>query len=88
MRNSENDQASNVTALDVARERRHYIDLANADWDWRQVKASYALEGIELDDRDAERAGRYLAGVITFEQVKEDILREFRLSPKEVERPS
>jgi hypothetical protein len=80
VRNSENDQASNVTALDVARERRHYIDLANADWDWRQVKASYALEGIELDDRDAERAGRFIAGVMTFEQVKEDILREFGLT--------
>jgi hypothetical protein len=83
MRNSENDQASNVTALDVARERRHYIDLANADWDWRQVKASYALEGITLDDRDAERAGRYLAGVMTFDQVKEDILREFGLTNSE-----
>jgi hypothetical protein len=59
------------------------IDLARADWNWRQVKASYALEGIERDDRDVERAGRFIAGVMTYDQVKEDILREIGLTDQQ-----
>jgi hypothetical protein len=39
-----------------------------------------ALEGIELDDRDAERTGRFIAGVITLEQGIDEILRELGLT--------
>jgi hypothetical protein len=80
MQKDEIDQLGKVMSLDEARERRHYIDLANADWDWQQTKASFALEGIELDDRDAERTGRFIAGVITLEQGIDEILRELGLT--------
>lgn len=65
----------NVVSLDVVRQRRAFIALAHADWDWCQVRASFALSGIELTDDDAERAGRLLAGVISLEQVYEEIRR-------------
>lgn len=51
----------NVLSLDVARDRRKYINIANASEDWIQTKASFALEGIELTDDHAARAGRLIA---------------------------
>ena len=65
----------NVVSLDVVRQRRAFIALAHADWDWCQVRASFALSGIELTDDDAERARRLQAGVISLEQVYEEIRR-------------
>ena len=39
--------AGNVVSLDAVRQRRAFIALAHADWDWCQVRASFALSGIE-----------------------------------------
>lgn len=64
-----------VIALDAIRDRRRYIALANANEDWMQVKASFALESIAFDDDDAERAGRQIAGVIMHEEAIEEIVR-------------
>jgi hypothetical protein len=36
------------------------------------------LSGIELTDDEAERAGRVIAGVITFEQAREEISARYR----------
>lgn len=60
---------ADVVSLDAARQRRHYIDLANAHPVWQEVKASWALEGIELIDDNAEHAGRMIAGDITYAQL-------------------
>ena len=57
-----------MTSHDAARERRRYIELAHTHETWQQIKASFALEDIELDEDDAEMAGRLLTGVITVEQ--------------------
>jgi hypothetical protein len=45
-----------------------YIALAYASESWLRTKASFALSGIEMTDEDAERAGRLLAGAISFEE--------------------
>jgi hypothetical protein len=64
----------NVVSLDAARKRRDFIALAYASESWLQTKASFALSRIALTDEDAERAGRLLAGVVTYE----DMLAEMR----------
>jgi hypothetical protein len=66
----------NVVSLDAARRRRDFIALAYASESWLQTKASFALSGIKLTDDDAERAGRLLAGVISFEEGLAEIRRE------------
>lgn len=72
-----NTEQNNVLSLDAERDRRRYITIANADHDWLQVKASFALEGIDMDDDDAERAGRILAGVVTTEEAIEEIRQKY-----------
>lgn len=52
---------TNVLSLDVARERLKYIATAEASEDWIQVKASFALSGVELTDQLAEKVGRLIA---------------------------
>jgi hypothetical protein len=79
MRANEMNQAGDVVLLDVARERRRFIDLANANENWIQTVASFALEGIALTDDNAERAGRLLSGAITLEQGYEEIRRKYGL---------
>jgi len=44
------------------------IAVANNNPGWQQIKASFALEGIELTDDDSEIVGRFLSGEITFEE--------------------
>lgn len=51
-----------VFELDVARQRRHYISLAHGNPTWNQIKASFAISGIDLDDSVAEIIGRKIAG--------------------------
>lgn len=53
--------AATVHSLDVARERRFYITVAQENEAWLETKASFSLSGIELTDDDAERAGRMIA---------------------------
>jgi hypothetical protein len=53
--------SADIVSLDAARQRRHYIDLANAHWAWQEIKASWALEGMHVTDDNAERAGRMIA---------------------------
>lgn len=60
---------ADIVSLDDARQRRHYINLANANEAWREIKASWALEGIEVTDDNAMQAGRMIAGDITYEQL-------------------
>ena len=67
-----------VVSLDAARHRRAFIALAHADAHWCQVRASFALSGIELTDDEAERAGRVIAGVITYEEAREEISAQYR----------
>ena len=64
---------ADIHSLDTARQRRHYIDLANAHWAWQQIKASWALEGLHADEDSAERAGRMIAGEVTYEQIVEEL---------------
>jgi len=64
----------------MARERRRYIVVANNDANFIQVKASFALSGIELDDDDAEIAGRTIVGNLTAAQGEEEILRKLGYS--------
>lgn len=56
--------SADVFPLDAARERRKYIAIAEASEDWVQVKASFALSGIELTDRLAEQVGRMISAEI------------------------
>lgn len=53
-------RTATIHSIDAVRERRYYIALANLDKAWQETKASFALSGINLDDDDAERAGRML----------------------------
>ena len=69
-----------VVSLDAARQRRAFIALAHADAHWCQVRASFALSGIELTDDDAERAAKMIAGVLTLDQVREEISARYRLN--------
>lgn len=64
---------ADIVSLDATRQRRHYIDLANAHEAWREIKASWALEGIEVTDDNTLQAGRMIAGDITFEQVVKEL---------------
>jgi len=68
MPNMQPPATADTVSLDAARQRRHYIDLANAHPEWKQVKASFAIEGIELGDDNAVDAGRMIAGDITYTQ--------------------
>lgn len=64
---------ADIVSLDATRQRRHYIDLANAHEAWREIKASWALEGIEVTDDNAMQAGRMIAGDVNYEQVIQEI---------------
>lgn len=64
-------------ALDAARQRRYYIDLANAHWAWQEIKASWALEGLHVTDDNAERAGRMIAGEVSYSQISEELRRQW-----------
>lgn len=68
--------ANNVLFLHAARERRRYIEIANNSTHWIQTKASFALEGIELTDIHAERAGRLISGNIDLELCLESLMRD------------
>lgn len=57
-----------VHSLDAARERRYYIDLANSSEVFQSIKGSFAISGMDLNDDNAENAGRMIAGEMTFEQ--------------------
>lgn len=57
--------ANNVLSIDAARERRRHIEIANNSEHWMQTKACFALEGIELTDDHAERAGQLIASLNT-----------------------
>jgi len=61
-----------VVSLDAARQRRRHIALAQSDVDFRVVAASFALSGID----NAERAGRVLAGLISYDQAVEEIRQQ------------
>ncbi|MGG7607029.1 hypothetical protein [Massilia sp. BKSP1R2A-1] len=69
MPNIQPSATADIVSLDAARQRRHYIDLANAHPAWLEIKASWALEGIELTDDNAMNAGRMLAGDVTYTQL-------------------
>ncbi|GGC87127.1 hypothetical protein [Undibacterium terreum] len=62
-----------VVSLEDIRLRRYYIALANADEDWQQTRACFALEGITLSDDDAERAGRLIASDQALEQALQEV---------------
>ncbi|PRC90594.1 hypothetical protein [Solimicrobium silvestre] len=64
---------NNVISLDAARQRRFHIQLAKSSEDWQDICASFALSGVILDDGDAERAGRVMAGQATTHSVLQDI---------------
>jgi hypothetical protein len=68
-----------IVSFDVARQRRHYIDLANAHEAWLEIKASWALEGIEVTDDNAMQAGRIIAGDATFTQIISEVRTKYDL---------
>lgn len=69
-----------IHSLDAARERRHYIDLANSSEVFQSIKASFAISGMVLNDDNAEEAGRMIAGEMTFEQAMLAIRKRFNIS--------
>jgi hypothetical protein len=75
MKNNENDLTANIITLENLRERRFYVDLAQADAHWQETTASFRLEGLQATKEDAERVGRVIAGVWTLEQAIEDVRR-------------
>ena len=50
-----------LLSSDAARQRRFYVDLANADEDWQQTKASFALSGLATTREDEVAWGKRLA---------------------------
>lgn len=60
------------------RQWRKFIAIAHANEDWRQVAASFALEGIRLTDDDAARAGRLLAGEASVDDVLAEVLAAYQ----------
>ena len=68
----------NVVSLDALRERRKYIAIAHAAEHWQQTRASFALSGIDLTDVNAERARLVIAGVLTVDQIRDEILRSLK----------
>lgn len=76
MHNNEISRFGNVVSLDAARQRRRHIALAQSDDDFRAVAASFALSGIDITNTDAERAGRVLAGLISYDQAVEEIRQQ------------
>lgn len=68
---------ADIVPLDAARQRRRYINLANAHEAWQEIKASWALEGIEVTDDNAMQAGRMIAGDITYEQLVNDLRAKY-----------
>lgn len=69
-----------IHSLDAARERRHYIDLANSSDLFQSIKASFAISGMVLNDDNAEDAGRMIAGEMTFEQAMLAIRKRHNIS--------
>lgn len=57
--------------------KRRDIQRANADENWQQIKASFALSDIALDATDDELSGRLLSGELTLEQVLNEIKRKY-----------
>jgi hypothetical protein len=64
-----------INELDEHFESRRYIALAYASDDWQQIKASFAIEGMSLDDSSAEIVGRMLSGDMTLKEAQRAILR-------------
>jgi hypothetical protein len=77
MQNTPPTSTADIVLLDTARQRRHYIDLANAHEAWQEIKASWALEGIEVTDDNAMQAGRMINGDITYEQLVSDLRAKY-----------
>ncbi|HYD82025.1 MAG TPA: antitoxin VbhA family protein [Paucimonas sp.] len=71
---------ADLLSLDAARERRRYIDLANADPAWQEICASWALEGFQADDFSTEIAGRMIAGQLSLDQAFDAIRRRHGVS--------
>lgn len=67
-----------IIELDEQRERCCHIALARASDDWQQIKATFAIEGMMLDDSNAEIIGCMLAGKMTLGEAQKLILRRFR----------
>ena len=78
MQTNETQQIATVISLAAVRDGRRFIALALADEDYLQTRASFALSGIDLTDVDAERAGRVIAGVLTVDQIRDEILRTLK----------
>lgn len=55
----------------------NYQVIAERDEDWKAVKASFALEGIETTAENADRAGRLIAGEISLEQGLEEVRKKY-----------
>jgi hypothetical protein len=53
-----------------------YIALAMGNKSWRQVEASFALEGIDATDDDRVIAGRMIAGELTLDTAITEIRRQ------------
>ena len=51
----------------------NYIQLALENEEWQQIEASFALEGMKMDDADRDRAGIVIAGVITSEEAVAEV---------------
>jgi hypothetical protein len=76
LHNDEIRRSDNVVSLDAVRQQRRHIALAQADENFRAVSASFTLSDIEITSTEAERAGRVLAGLISYDQAVEEIRQQ------------
>jgi hypothetical protein len=73
---SMDDTRTNIANIDEARRRRRYIALANANPAWLEIVASFRLSGIKVTERQAVRAGRMIAGEVSFKEICDEIHAE------------
>lgn len=69
-----------IIELDKQRERRRYISLPHGSGEWQQITASVAIEGLDLDDINAEIVGRMAAGEMTLQEAQRVIRRRLNVS--------
>jgi len=68
-----------IIELDKQRECRCYIAQAHASNKWQQPKAFFVIEGMILDDKDAEIIGCMLAGEMTLKEAQVVIKRRLNV---------
>ncbi|MGE5648887.1 MAG: hypothetical protein ACM34A_01710 [Bacillota bacterium] len=72
------DDTKNVIHISKEIKRRRDVLRARDSEEWRQVEASFALSGIELNDRHAEIVGQILDGEISVQDAIKNLTSGLR----------